>query len=147
MSTTWIISLMVSCSLAFVFKGNLLFSSFLSYFLESGSIMNSPYPNASVSEHLVQKPFRNTNPNNVSTKLRDASSPQQQQQHLHSRLVEQLLFRLKLLHFFFINISQSNTIRSVQQEAKHQPHIGRNISAMLNENNTVVCYLEPLSNS
>lgn len=119
-----------------------------------GSAMTVGYPNA--SEHLMQKPFRNTNPNN-STKLRDPSSPQHQQQHsLHSRLV--VCLSTLTPWGVEINTFRSNwhkwyplpfghTQRSVQQDSKHQPQIGRNISAMLNENNTVVCYLEPLPNS
>lgn len=44
---------------------------------------------------------------------------------------------------------QQNSPQSQQSFYHQQPpqQIGRNISAMLDENNTVVCYLEPITKS
>lgn len=46
--------------------------------------------------------------------------------------------------------SQQQNVTQSQHPMSHHPQpqqIGRNISAMLDENNTVVCYLEPITKS
>ena len=40
---------------------------------------------------------------------------------------------------------QQQHIHMQQQHQQQQQQIGRNLSAMLDENNTVICYLEPMS--